>query len=99
MWRETALQTPVNIEGGQEVQQALNRSFSVAMEKPRVEQVVPRQPVRTTWSKCPCAALEEPMVRPCMRPEGNTVHGEHLQEQGPGQCWSLWGAACGGEEA
>lgn len=68
------------------MQQALSRISPVAMEKPMVEQV----------SVC---SLEGAMVQPWMRPEGSTVHGDDLQEQGLSHSCSLWGAACHEEEA
>ena len=45
------------------------------------EQAIPLQPTDTTWSRSPCAAMEESTVQQWMRPGGATAHGEPLQEQ------------------
>ena len=52
----------------------------------------PQQPMGTTQSRPPHAAMEEPMVLQQLRPGGGIVHGEPLQEQ------SQAGAAAHGKE-
>lgn len=57
-----------------------------------VEEVVSPQPIGTTWSKSPSAA----MVQQWMLPGGDSARGEPPQEQDPGWSCSLWRGACGG---
>ena len=56
------------------------------------EQSVPLQPMGTTQSRSPCAAMEEPMGQQWMRPKGGTAHG-YPAEAAPGQNCSLCEAA------
>jgi len=50
-----------------------------AQERPVVKQAVPLQPMDTTWSRSPHAAMEEATVQQWMRPEGAAVHGDTPQ--------------------
>ena len=57
--------------------------------RPMEEQAVSLQPMGTTQSRSPCAAMEEPMGQQWMRPKGGTAHG-YPAEAAPGQNCSLW---------
>ena len=60
-----------------------------------VEQAVPLQPMGTTQSRSPCAAMEEPMVQQWMRPEGGTAYGHPHRSMFSGRNNSLWGIHAG----
>ena len=57
------------------------QAFPTAQERPTVEQAVPLQPMDTTRSRSPHAAMEEPTGQQQVRPEGGMAHGEPSQEQ------------------
>lgn len=59
----------------------MEQKIPEAQEWSTIEQAVPLQPTDTTQSRSPHTAMEKPVEKKWMRPEGDIARGEPLQEQ------------------